>query len=157
MATAQGVPQPPGCPHMGPVLETWDVQEPPHSSHNVCPALPAHAWILLISQIRVWWEWRWGAQETPPLMGILPRGPWPQAQGDGQGSGRLWLPWSGLPHLDQRPPGWSALCCGGCPVHPSPCLLEAKHTHPTCDNQRCLKTPSKVEYTALQPGKVCLA
>lgn len=26
----------------------------------------------------------------------------------------------------------------GCPVHPSRCPLEAKHTHPTCDNQRCL-------------------
>ena len=116
----QGVAQPPGCPHTGPMLETWGVREPPHSSHNVCPALPAHERTLLISQVRVQRRWRRGAEETLSLTGTLPRGLWPRAQGDGQGSGRLGLLWSGLPRLDQRPPGQSVLCYGGCPVHPAP-------------------------------------
>lgn len=79
-----------------------------------------------------------GSRGDPITYGNPSQRPVAASPGDGQGSGRLGLPWSGLPCLEQRPPGQSVLCCGGCPVHPRPCSLEAKHTHPTWNDQRCL-------------------
>lgn len=94
----------------------------------VCPALPAHAWILLISQIQSLVGVEMGVPRKPCHLWDTSQRPVAASPGDGQGSGRLWLPWSGLPHLDQKASWVECSCCGGCPVHPSRCPLEAKHT-----------------------------